>query len=171
VRCCCHRHGTSQAWGRGNTRTTFVAAVSPSTPNYDETYSTLQFARRAMSVESYATANEISSVTSKDFQKLVETVKALDSENRRLREEVAALSASRIGGFDPATPAETAASSAHDHRDACGCGFDHGDERWRAREEELVTKFTAVIQHLQAEIANLNLQNSTGSISQFRVAK
>jgi len=92
VRCCCHRHGTSQAWGRGNTRTTFVAAVSPSTPNYDETYSTLQFARRAMSVESYATANEISSVTSKDFQKLVETVKALDSENRRLREEVAALS-------------------------------------------------------------------------------
>ena len=42
----------------GNTRTMFVVTVSPASVSTDETLSTLQFATRAMRVQTFATTNE-----------------------------------------------------------------------------------------------------------------
>jgi hypothetical protein len=42
----------------GNSKTTICACVGPSLDNYDETYSTLLFATRAMSVRTYVKMNE-----------------------------------------------------------------------------------------------------------------
>lgn len=42
----------------GNSKTTICACISPSLIHYDESYSTLLFATRAMSVRTYVTMNE-----------------------------------------------------------------------------------------------------------------
>ena len=42
----------------GNCKTTICACISPSLIHYDESYSTLLFAMRAMSVRTYVTMNE-----------------------------------------------------------------------------------------------------------------
>lgn len=42
----------------GNSKTTICACIGPSLENYDESYSTLLFATRAMSVRNYVKLNE-----------------------------------------------------------------------------------------------------------------
>ena len=43
----------------GNSKTCLVATLGPSLFNYDETYSALMFATRAMSVKNHAVINEL----------------------------------------------------------------------------------------------------------------
>jgi hypothetical protein len=42
----------------GNSKTCIYACIGPSASNYDETYSTLHFATRAMNIKTHATLNE-----------------------------------------------------------------------------------------------------------------
>ena len=136
----------------GNSKTFLYACVGPSLLNYDETYSTLLFATRAMDVKTFAKLNE--NIDYKMINNPPEGVTQrnilLETHNAELRQELDLLkfklsqksrSPSPISGeMSPFTTSMLP--------EDCKC---------EETQRELVAKFTHMIQYLQAEIARLNV--------------
>lgn len=67
----------------GNSKTTIITCITPSTANYKETINSLQFADRAKQIKNTAMINCIEETKKVDIIR----VKELEEENRRLKLE------------------------------------------------------------------------------------
>ncbi|EFC35518.1 kinesin [Naegleria gruberi] len=130
----------------GNAKTCLVATIGPSMWNYDESYSTLHFANRAMNVKNHAIINEVVdfkilsgnlqkkiNVIENEKVKLMERNVDLERQVNLLRSEISSLS-------------KNSSSRKFMERGS-----------WEDRERELIDKFGNVIRHLQMEIAKQNI--------------
>ena len=62
----------------GNTKTVMVAALSPASPNYEETLSTLRYAARAKQIKNKPTINEDPKDTLlREYESEISTLKKL----------------------------------------------------------------------------------------------
>ena len=143
----------------GNSKTCLYACVGPSLLNYDETYSTLLFATRAMRVRTYARLNEnVDYKVSSDSDGVLKRNLILESHNAELKQELDELKSKMNQRSLSPIPGEVSCITNSFLPEDCKC---------EEKQKELVSKFTHMIQYLQAEIARLNvvianLQNEKG---------
>ncbi|KAL9645915.1 hypothetical protein ABK040_001024 [Willaertia magna] len=136
----------------GNAKTCLVANIGPSLWNFDETYSTLGFATRAMHVKNHAIINEVVdfktlsgnlqrklSLMENEKVKLMERNVDLEKEIEMLRNEL-----------------ERMNSNLNNHH----LDSNNNNNHWEERERALIDKFSNIIRHLQMEIAKQNIMKS-----------
>lgn len=151
----------------GNSKTCLVATIGPAVWNYDESYSTLLFATRAMAVTNHAVINEvvdfkalsgnlqrkISLIEDEKYRLLARNVD-LENEVAVLRNELLAVQNTR-----PTTAFNDDGVSNRNLDDTNGLAQEERlrlTQQWEERERELVNKFSSIIQHLQKEVSRLN---------------
>ncbi|KAL0485030.1 KIF3A, partial [Acrasis kona] len=150
----------------GNSKTCLVATIGPSVWNYDESYSTLNFATRAMAVKNHAVINEVVDfkTLNGNLQKrinLIETEKVklmarnvdLEREIINLRTEMEGLK--NYGGTPPNNKHSYTNYNQSESKE--NSSYLAPNKSWEDRERELMTKFGNVIHHLQMEIAKQNV--------------
>eukprot|EP00818_Percolomonas_sp_WS_P009528 CAMPEP_0117441560 /NCGR_PEP_ID=MMETSP0759-20121206/3697_1 /TAXON_ID=63605 /ORGANISM="Percolomonas cosmopolitus, Strain WS" /LENGTH=580 /DNA_ID=CAMNT_0005233417 /DNA_START=21 /DNA_END=1760 /DNA_ORIENTATION=+ len=148
----------------GNAKTCLIATIGPAAWNYDETYSTLNFATRAMAVKNNARINETVDfkTLSGNLQKKISMIESekyrLMARNVDLEREVEALR-NTIHSIQSGNSSEEkhGASSQHDRHNSSQPHLAPNTKEWEKRERELVQKFTNIIHHLQMEIAKQNM--------------
>eukprot|EP00358_Blepharisma_japonicum_P002121 CAMPEP_0202953118 /NCGR_PEP_ID=MMETSP1395-20130829/43595_1 /ASSEMBLY_ACC=CAM_ASM_000871 /TAXON_ID=5961 /ORGANISM="Blepharisma japonicum, Strain Stock R1072" /LENGTH=360 /DNA_ID=CAMNT_0049665653 /DNA_START=203 /DNA_END=1281 /DNA_ORIENTATION=- len=130
----------------GNSKTTLYACVGPSLLNYDETYSTLLFATRAMRVKTYAKLNEnVDYKINASTEGIIQRNQLLECHNAELKQELELIRMKMRDASPSPIPGEPSYLT----------GFTQEDCRCEEKQRELVSKFTHMIQYLQAEIARL----------------
>ena len=166
----------SDAFG-GNSKTVLCANVGPMASSYEETFGTLNFAKRAMAVRNHVTINEsvkeappasASSssggaggeggeggamvVVKSSLASSERAVQALTDENHELKSELSGLRAQLEG-----SQAEAEAQAQGAARQSTTMTQLRMQESWENREHGLVDKFTSIIHNLQVEIAKQNV--------------
>mmetsp|Transcript_7201 Transcript_7201/g.13218 ORF Transcript_7201/g.13218 Transcript_7201/m.13218 type:complete len:498 (-) Transcript_7201:142-1635(-) len=133
----------------GNSKTSIYACVGPSLLNFDETYSTLHFATRAMRVRTYVRLNETTDLRPATPEQYIQKAQFLESKNIDLQREVDTLKMK----LQSRTPSPIPDRSTSQTYISMGSFLqDESDTRVEDRERELVVKFTRMIRHLQKEI-------------------
>lgn len=144
----------------GNAKTCLVATIGPAVWNYDESYSTLTFATRAMAVKNHAVINEVVDfkTLSGNLQKkisLIENEKVrLLARNVDLEREVAILRSELKN-------ASSSNSSNHPHQRTNTVTVSEPEKRngltWEQREKQLVDKFTRILNNWRMDEARQNI--------------
>lgn len=159
----------------GNSKTCLIATIGPSLFNYDESYSTLMFATRAMSVKNHAIINEVVDfkTLSGNLQRKISMIESekyrLMARNVDLEREIAVLhnqlKVYHNSGVLPnqnATPAAVANNNMQQQQQQGSSSLSNLDtKKWEERERDLINKFTNIIHHLQMEIAKQNIVQSS----------
>lgn len=134
----------------GNSKTCIYACVGPSLLNFDETYSTLHFATRAMRVRTYVRLNETTDLRPATPEHFIQKAQVLENKNQDLQREVDNLKL-KLQSRTPSPIQDRSISQTY--ISSIGSFLqDESDTRVEDRERELVIKFTRVIRHLQKEI-------------------
>lgn len=142
----------------GNAKTCLIATVGPAAWNYDETYSTLNFATRAMAVKNHARINETVDfkTLSGNLQKKISLIESekyrLMARNVDLEREVEVLRNTINNLGENMGNRNSMYNSGN-----TTIGSNSENKEWETRERELVQKFTNIIHHLQMEIAKQNM--------------
>jgi hypothetical protein len=124
------------------------ACVGPTLLNYDETYSTLLFATRAMKVRTHVKINEnVDFKLNSGSEGIIKRNMLLETHNNQLRQELDQLK-NKIQ-FSPSPIMGDNSYMAN--------SLLHEECRCEEKQRELVSKFTHMIQYLQGEIARLNV--------------
>ena len=150
----------------GKSKTCMYACIGPSLLNYDETFSTLLFATRAMNVRTHATLNEnIDYKLTGSSEGIIQRNLLLETHNNQLKHELDQLRSKVQSSPSPIMGDNSYIASSLLH-DECKCEEKH---------KELISKFTHMIQYLQGEIARLNivianLQNDSPNVLQKLLA-
>jgi hypothetical protein len=132
----------------GNSKTCMYACVGPTLLNYDETYSTLLFATRAMKVRTHVKINEnVDFKLNSGSEGIIKRNMLLETHNNQLRQELDQLK-NKIQ-FSPSPIMGDNSYMAN--------SLLHEECRCEEKQRELVSKFTHMIQYLQGEIARLNV--------------
>lgn len=132
----------------GNSKTCMYACVGPSQHNYDETYSTLIFATRAMNVRTHAKINEnVDFKISANTEGIIQRNLLLETHNDMLKQELNQLRNKFQSSPSPILGDNSYLATSMMH-DECKC---------EEKQKELVSRFTHMIQYLQGEIARLNV--------------
>ena len=145
----------------GNSKTCIYACVGPSLANYDETYSTLLFATRAMKVRTFVRLNDKVDYRMGVWNEagLVERNALLETEISTIRQEAESLRSQLARGSPSPSPAVSQVLDPSQNLSTItGFSQELGEEKAEARERELVSKFSHIIQHLQAELARKNVE-------------
>ena len=157
----------------GNSKTYIIANVSPFAANCDETYSTLQFARRAMVIRTSAKKNE--KVSTKKFNKNQEnSVSNLGylNNNSQSMNNKKSVNNNNISGFGNMSGY---GGAGYRNKSIGSTGFNkyYGmDKNYNNKEQEglegktedyqaIAKKFYSIILHLQEELGKLMVQNYT----------
>jgi kinesin family member 5 len=132
----------------GNSKTCMYACIGPALLNYDETYSTLLFATRAMNVRTHVKLNEnIDYKVTGSSEGIIQRNLLLETHNNALKQELEEIR-NKIQ-FSPSPILGDNSYTANSYlNEECKC---------EERNKELVSKFTHMIQYLQGEIARLNV--------------
>ena len=132
----------------GNSKTCIYACVGPSLINYDETYSTLLFATRAMHVRTHAKINEnIDYKLAKNDEGIIQRNLLLETHNTLLKQEL-----DQLRNKVQQSPSPIMGDNSY-----IANSILHEECRCEEKQKELVSKFTHMIQYLQGEIARLNV--------------
>ena len=132
----------------GNSLTCIYACVGPSLLNYDETYSTLLFATRAMHVRTHARVNEnVDYKLSGNTEGIIQRNLLLETHNHLLTQELNQLR----------NKAQTSPSPIVGDNSYLASSLMHEECKCEEKQKELVSRFTHMIQYLQGEIARLNV--------------
>ena len=147
----------------GNSKTCIYACVGPSLLNYDETFSTLLFATRAMKVRTFVQLNEKIDVKASDLSStgLIERNALLENQISSIRQEAETLRnqlASRSPSHSPGISQALDTSQSPNMSTLTGLSQEETEEKPDLRERQLVAKFSHMIQHLQAELARKNIE-------------
>ena len=147
----------------GNSKTCIYACVGPTLFNYDETYSTLLFATRAMKVKTFVHLNEKVDFKLSDPSEagLIERNALLESQISSIRQEAESLRsqlAQRSQSPSPTVSQVMETTPSQNISTITGFSQDYGEDKGEFRERELVSKFSHIIQHLQAELARKNIE-------------
>ena len=140
----------------GNAKTCLVATIGPAVWNYDESYSTLTFATRAMAVKNHAVINEVVDfkVLSGNLQKkisLIENEKfRLLARNVDLEREVAALRNELQNAVTSNQNQSQRLAQATEPEKRNGM-------TWEQREKQLVDKFTNILNNWRMDEARQNI--------------
>ena len=156
----------------GNSKTYIIANVSPFAANCDETYSTLQFARRAMVIRTSAKKNE--KVSTKKFNKNQEnSVSNLGylNNNSQSMNNKKSVNNNNISGFGNMSGY---GGAGYRNKSIGSTGFNkyYMDKNYNNKEQEglegktedyqaIAKKFYSIILHLQEELGKLMVQNYT----------
>ena len=145
----------------GNSKTCIYACVGPTLTNYDETFSTLLFATRAMKVRTFVQLNEKVDVKAGDLSGtgLIERNAVLESQISSMRQEAENLR-TRLAGRSqsPVTSQGLETTQSQNMSTLTGLSAEDAEDKSDARERHLVSKFSHIIQHLQAELARKNIE-------------
>jgi kinesin family protein 5 len=143
----------------GRTRTTLVVTVSPMIHNFEETKSSLQLGQRAMGVQCSSSISFVpQDAADGGDPKLMRRIFELEQENERLRQQLEQLlQRERPSKLVDAAVQHCSAGQQSD----CSSNYSENDVSTNApsqctvdeREAAVVSKLSAVIQHLQQEIA------------------
>lgn len=132
----------------GNSKTCMYACIGPTLLNYDETYSTLLFATRAMKVRTHVKINEnVDFKINACTEGIIQRNLLLETHNHQLKQELDQLK-NKIQ-FSP--------SPIMGDNSYIANSLMHEECRCEEKQKELVSKFTHMIQYLQGEIARLNV--------------
>jgi hypothetical protein len=145
----------------GNSKTCIYACVGPSLANYDETYSTLLFATRAMKIRTFVRLNDKVDYRMGTWNEpgLVERNALLETEISTIRQEAESLRSQLAQRSPSPSPAVSQVLDPSQNLSTItGFSQELGEEKAEARERELVSKFSHIIQHLQAELARKNVE-------------
>ena len=132
----------------GNSKTCMYACVGPTLMNYDETYSTLLFATRAMKVRTHVKVNEnVDFKVSGGSEGIIQRNLLLETYNHQLKQELDLLKNKTQFSPSPIMGDNSYLANSLLHEE-CRC---------EEKQRELVSRFTHMIQYLQGEIARLNV--------------
>jgi hypothetical protein len=132
----------------GNSKTCIYACIGPALINYDESYSTLLFATRAMNVRTHAKVNEnVDFKITGSSDGIIQRNLLLETHNHQLRQELDQLKNKIQFSPSPIMGENSYMANSLMHEE-CKC---------EEKQRELVAKFTHMIQYLQGEIARLNI--------------
>ena len=143
----------------GNSKTCIYACVGPSLINFDETYSTLLFATRAMKIRTFVRINDKVDYRADTWASasLVERNAVLESQISSIRQEAESLR-SQLAQRTPSPAVSQVFDASQNLSTITGFSQELGEDKNDARERELVSKFSHIIQHLQAELARKNIE-------------
>jgi kinesin family protein 5 len=159
----------------GNSKTYIIANVSPFAANYEETYSTLQFARRAMVIHTYAKKNEKISTKkfNKDQENSVNNLGFINNNNQTLNNNqkknkvgnnnnlsgIGNTSGYGIGGYRN----KSVASNGYNKYFGIDKNYNNKEQEGIEKKKEdyqaIAKKFYSIILYLQEELGQLTLQN------------
>lgn len=147
----------------GNSKTCIYACVGPSLINYDETFSTLLFATRAMKIRTFVQLNEKIDVKVSDLSGtgLIERNAILENQISSIRQEAETLRsqlASRSPSHSPGISQALDTSQSPNMSTLTGLSQEDAEDKPDIRERQLVARFSHMIQHLQAELARKNIE-------------
>ena len=165
-------------WLGGNSKTYIIANVSPFAANCEETYSTLQFARRAMVIRTAAKKNEKISTKkfNKDQENSISNLGYLNNNSQIMNnnKKMANNNNNSLSGFGNASGYGGAGGYRNKSIGSTGFNKFYGsDKNYNNKEQEggiegkkedyqaITKKFYSIILHLQEELGKLMVQNYT----------
>jgi len=156
----------------GNSKTYIIANVSPFAANCEETYSTLQFARRAMVIRTSAKKNE--KVSTKKFNKEQELISSTgyqnndNNKNNNNAKKNTTENNNNLSGAGNSSVYKNKSVGSNRYGNLYGLDKNYNNkeaeddlERKKEEYQAITKKFYSIIIHLQEELGKLTIQNYT----------